>query len=111
MRKTKQSEIDYLKEQLRLKDMQIKSQRETIQKLGYLENKFIRILYHKFANDWTKEEKQRHFLLIKKQIKTAKTFEDVPALSVMFDFWNLSRVFKNFIEHLTNKKIDLIYYK
>lgn len=59
---------------------------------------FCNISYKKYSQDWTEEEKERQFKLIKRQIKTANSYKEVPALEVMFTFWDMYRVLKNFIE-------------
>lgn len=72
---------------------------------------YKQVFYYKYAKDWTKEEKERQFKLIKKQIENAKSVEEVPALEVMFAFWNLYRVLKNYIEDKLNCKLDIRYDK
>lgn len=57
----------------------------------------------------SKEQKQSHFELIKKQMKTAKSIEDAPALETLFHFWDLKRKLEQYIKEKdgTNR----IYYR
>lgn len=72
---------------------------------------FKRVNYWKFAQDWTEEEKERQFKLIKKQIKNASSYKDCPALEVMFLFWNLFRFYKRAAESLLGFEFDIDYEK
>ena len=47
------------------------------------------IFYWKYARPFTQEEKEAKFKLIKKQMKNAKCFDDVPALQPCIMFWEL----------------------
>ena len=67
------------------------------------------IFYWKYAKPFTPEEKEAKFKLIKKQMKNAKCFDDVPALQPCIMFWELYRALKAALEDVTGCKINIDY--